>query len=142
MTKPTLRFPEFVEPWCEGTAGDAFSNSKAKGEAGLPIWSVTLDRGMVPRDSIERHLESDAADELNLRAQPGDLVYNMMRMWQGAVGQATEECMVSPAYVVLSPKKGISPTFFDYWFKSPRMLSKLRAYSHGLTKDRLRLYFE
>lgn len=141
MTTPTLRFPEFVEPWHEARAGDAFTNSRTKGEAGLPIWSVTLDRGMVPRDSLDRHLESDAADELNLRAQPGDLVYNMMRMWQGAVGQATEECMVSPAYVVLSPKEGISSTFFDYWFNASRMLHRLRAYSHGLTKDRLRLYF-
>lgn len=141
MTSPPLRFPEFVDSWREATAGDAFSNSKAKGEAGLPIWSVTLDRGMVPRDSLDRHLESDAADERNLRAQPGDLVYNMMRMWQGAVGQATEECMVSPAYVVLSPKEGISSSFFDYWFNAPRMLHRLRAYSHGLTKDRLRLYY-
>lgn len=45
---PDLRFPEFQDAWRDATAGDAFAHSKAKGEAGLPIWSVTLDRGMVP----------------------------------------------------------------------------------------------
>ncbi|WP_191286692.1 restriction endonuclease subunit S [Aliiroseovarius zhejiangensis] len=139
---PELRFPEFKGPWKPARAGDAFRKSKAKGEAGLPIYSVTQDRGLVRRDSLERHMGADAADETNLRAQPGDLVYNMMRMWQGAVGMASEECMVSPAYVVLSPKKGVSSKFFDYWFQNRHMLHQLWAYSHGLTSDRLRLYYQ
>ncbi|GHH02779.1 restriction endonuclease subunit S [Pseudodonghicola xiamenensis] len=139
---PELRFPEFKGPWKPARAGDAFRNSKAKGEAGLPIYSVTQDRGLVRRNSLERHMGADAADETNLRAQPGDLVYNMMRMWQGAVGMASEECMVSPAYVVLSPKKGVSSKFFDYWFQNRHMLHQLWAYSHGMTSDRLRLYYQ
>lgn len=137
---PKLRFPEFKDPWKPGHAGDAFKNSRAKGAAGLPIYSVTMDRGLVRRDSMDRHMAADAADGQNLRAQRGDVVYNMMRMWQGAVGLAPEECMVSPAYVVLSPKKHTSPQFFDQWFKGKRMLYLLGAYSHGITSDRLRLY--
>ena len=69
------------------------------------------------------------------------LVYNMMRMWQGAVGKANEECMVSPAYVVLSPNHETCSEFFYQWFKSARGLYKLWAYSQGLTSDRLRLYY-
>lgn len=137
---PKLRFPEFKDPWKPGHAGDAFKNSRARGAAGLPIYSVTMDRGLVRRDSLDRHMAADAADGQNLRAQPGEVVYNMMRMWQGAVGLAPEECMVSPAYVVLSPRKQTSPQFFDQWFKAKRMLYLLGAYSHGITSDRLRLY--
>jgi type I restriction enzyme S subunit len=137
---PKLRFPEFKEPWKPGHAGDAFENSRAKGAAGLPIYSVTMDRGLVRRDSLDRQMAADAADSQNLRAQRGDVVYNMMRMWQGAVGLAPEECMVSPAYVVLSPKKHMSSEFFDQWFKAKRMLYLLGAYSYGITSDRLRLY--
>lgn len=139
-TTPTLRFPEFEEPWKPAHAGDAFRSSRARGRDGLPIYSVTLDRGLVPRASLDRRFAADAADGQNLRAQPGDLVYNTMRMWQGAVGRADVECMVSPAYVVLAPKKGISSGFFNYWFQHPRMRHLLGAYSHGLTSDRLRLY--
>lgn len=141
MIVPKLRFPEFDGEWIKSRAGAAFINSRTKGDASLPIYSVTMDRGLIRRDTLERHMGADAADDVNLRAQKGDLVYNMMRMWQGAVGVA-EECMVSPAYVVLSPKKGVSTEFFDYWFKSSQMLYKLWAYSHGLTSDRLRLYFD
>lgn len=137
---PKLRFPEFKDPWKPGHAGDAFKNSRAKGAAGLPIYSVTMDRGLVRRDSMDRQMAADAADNQNLRAQRGDVVYNMMRMWQGAVGLAHEECMVSPAYVVLSPREHTSPQFFDQWFKAKRMLYLLGAYSHGITSDRLRLY--
>ena len=137
---PKLRFPEFKEPWKPGHAGDAFENSRAKGAAGLPIYSVTMDRGLVRRDSLDRQMAADAADGQNLRAQRGDVVYNMMRMWQGAVGLAHEECMVSPAYVVLSPKKHTSSEFFDQWFKAKRTLYLLGAYSYGITSDRLRLY--
>ena len=137
---PKLRFPEFKDPWKPGHAGDAFTNSRAKGAAGLPIYSVTMDRGLVRRDSMDRLMAADAADNQNLRAQRGDVVYNMMRMWQGAVGLAHEECMVSPAYVVLSPRENTSPQFFDQWFKAKRMLHLLGAYSHGITSDRLRLY--
>ncbi len=139
---PRLRFPEFQEDWRPSHTGEAFRNSRTKGEAGLPIYSVTMDRGLVPRDTLERHMAADAADDINLRAQKGDLVYNMMRMWQGAVGLAQKECMVSPAYVVLASKNGISSEFFNFWFKSARTLHLLWAYSQGLTNDRLRLYFD
>lgn len=138
---PALRFPEFEGEWEDCKAGDAFTNSRAKGEAGLPLYSVTMDRGLVRRDSLDRHMHGDAADETNLRAQAGDIVYNMMRMWQGAAGIAKEECMVSPAYLVLAPKKQTSSAFFNYRIENARMLYLLWAYSHGLTSDRLRLYF-
>jgi type I restriction enzyme S subunit len=141
MSVPELRFPEFSEEWSDTKAGEAFANSRAKGEAGLPLYSVTMNRGLVRRDSLERHMHGDAADETNLRAQSGDIVYNMMRMWQGAAGIANKECMVSPAYVVLSPKKQTSSEFFNFRIANARMLYLLWAYSHGLTSDRLRLYF-
>ena len=37
------------------------------------------------------------------RAAKGDIAYNMMRMWQGAVGPAPVDGLVSPAYVVVKP---------------------------------------
>ncbi len=138
---PALRFSDFDGEWKLQKGGDFFLNSREKGEKGLPIYSVTIDRGMVRRDSLDRQMGANAADGTNLRAQQNDLVYNMMRMWQGAVGMALEECMVSPAYVVLTPKAKTYSEYFNQWFKSAKALYKLGAYSHGLTKDRLRLYY-
>jgi type I restriction enzyme, S subunit len=141
---PRLRFPEFRDAgeWEERKAGTLFANRKTKGEDGLPIYSVTINDGMVRRDSFERDFGDieDAAG--NKKACRNDISYNMMRMWQGACGVAPEDCLVSPAYVVLSPLDGVNSTFFKHFFKLPTSLSLLESYSRGLTKDRLRLYFE
>ena len=66
----------------------------------------------------------------------------MMRMWQGAIGLATSYCMVSPAYVILRPKRKEDSTFYIYFFERNRSLYLFWAYSYGLTNDRLRLYFK
>lgn len=63
-----------------------------------------------------------------------------MRMWQGAFGLADREGLVSPAYVVLKPNARIDPLYASFLFKSRRMQYLFRAYSYGLTDDRLRLY--
>lgn len=138
--KPQLRFPEFDGAWQAMHGDDAFKSRRQRAKEGLPLYSVTIDQGMVRRDSLDREFASNAPDEANLRVFKDDHVYNMMRMWQGAVGRAPEECMVSPAYVVLEPMPDTVPAFFDHWFKRKRSLYLLWAYSYGLTNDRLRLY--
>jgi len=106
----------------------------------LPTLSVTLDRGLVRRDSLDRKTDTNLAPAQHLRVFPGDIAYNMMRMWQGASGLAAEAAIVSPAYVVLAPKKNIDSLFASYLFKTPEMIHRFWAYSYGLTNDRLRLY--
>lgn len=125
----------------EARLGNYFSSRREKGVAGLPTLSVTLDRGLVRRDSLERRTDTKLAPEEHLRVRPGDIAYNMMRMWQGASGLATEDALVSPAYVVLAPKANVDPKFAAYLLKLPHMVHLLWAYSYGLTNDRLRLYF-
>lgn len=137
---PTLRFPEFAGAWRPVHGDDAFKSRRQRAKEGLPLYSVTMDQGMVRRDSLDREFASNSPDEANLRVFKDDHVYNMMRMWQGAVGRAPEDCMVSPAYVVLQPKPETVPAFFDHWFKRRRSIYLLWAYSYGLTSDRLRLY--
>lgn len=120
--------------------GNHFTVRKRAGEAGLPTLSVTMRNGLVRRDSLDRKMDSKLAPEQHLRAEPGDLAYNMMRMWQGALGIAEERANVSPAYVVMEPNETMDSRFAFHWLKSDRMLHYLWAYSHGLTNDRLRLY--
>lgn len=143
-TVPRLRFPEFRDAgeWETKVGGVLFANRKEDGEEGLPIYSVTVSDGMIPRASFDRDFYDIEDPAGNKKAFKGDIVYNMMRMWQGAQGVAPEDCMVSPAYVVLSPRSGVCSDFFAYLFKLPQSLSLLTATSRGLTKDRLRLYFD
>jgi type I restriction enzyme, S subunit len=122
--------------------GDFFSNRKEPGRTGLPIMSVTMNDSLVLREELDRRTESALRPDQHLLVKKGDIAYNMMRMWQGACGLATADGIVSPAYVVLAPKPGIDSRFAYHWFKSARMVHLFWAYSHGLTEDRLRLYFD
>lgn len=139
---PKLRFPEFTVPLTKKNLGKLFSKRTNKGNENLPVYSVTMNRGLVRRDSISRDVGDDAKPEQNFFVAKGDLAYNTMRMWQGAVGLAVEDGMVSPAYVVLTPNEQTNSTLFLHWFKDARMIYRLWAYSYGLTSDRLRLYYD
>ena len=121
---------------------DLLTNSKQKAQKNLPIYSVLMDGGMIPRTSVDRRVESNLSDEDNLFAPKGSLVYNMMRMWQGASGIASVDCLVSPAYVVCLTTGLISSDFLGYLMKSEESVQKLRRYSQGITGDRMRLYFQ
>lgn len=141
-SSPQLRFPGFEGEWEEKKLGEFFSSRREKGNSSLPIYSVSQSRGLVPRESLNRNIQNDANPKDNLVVQPTDLAYNMMRMWQGAVGIANEPCMVSPAYVVLKAKIGNNSLFFLYLFEKRRSRYLFTVYSYGLTLDRLRLYYK
>lgn len=120
--------------------GDLFKSRREKGRAGLPLLSVTRANGLVDREDLERKQDTSLALEDHLLVEAGDIAYNMMRMWQGAFGLAEKDGLVSPAYVVLAPKAKVDSKYAAYLFKTPRLLYLFRAYSYGLTDDRLRLY--
>ncbi len=137
---PAKRFPAFSAEWTPDHLGKWFSLSRAKGSDGLPTLSVTLDRGLVNRDDLERKQETNLTAKDHLLVRDGDIAYNMMRMWQGAFGRATTDGIVSPAYVVLRGKTSVDTRFFEYAFRRSRSIYLFWAYSYGLTSDRLRLY--
>jgi type I restriction enzyme S subunit len=141
---PEQRFHDFKHNgiWCQVPAKKLFSNRVEKGNIKLPIYSVTMNDGLVLRSSLDRKINDIADITANKKACKGDIVYNMMRMWQGALGIAPEDCMVSPAYIVLKPNSDVNPKFFEYLLKSAEILQVLMTHSRGLTADRLRLYYD
>ena len=129
------------EDWEALPAKNYFEKSIEKGYDALEIYSVTLNKNWQKRSELEREIGSEVDVKKSLLARKGHLVYNTMRMWQGALGLAESTGVVSPAYVVLKPKEMIDPKFAFYQLKSYRYLHYLKSYSYGLTSDRLRLYF-
>lgn len=127
--------------WRQCRMGDLFESRRERGRPGLPLLSVTMNDGLVDREDLDRKQDSALAPEEHLLVKPGDIAYNMMRMWQGAFGLAEREGLVSPAYVVLKPRSGIEPEYAAQLLRTRRMLHALWSYSYGLTDDRLRLYF-
>ena len=132
---PKLRFPEFTEKWQPVKIKDIFSERTEKNCGELDLLSVTLNNGVIPRSEIDGKDNSSNNKNNYKLVKPQDIVYNSMRMWQGANGVSNLEGIVSPAYTVLIPRKDVCSDFYGYYFKIDRMLNEFKKYSQGLTSD-------
>lgn len=72
------------EGWRSTKLGNVFKSRRERGRTGLPTLSVTLNDGLVLRESLERKTDTNLSPEEHLLVREGDIAYNMMRMWQGA----------------------------------------------------------
>ena len=118
-----------------------FSDRSDRGYPHLPPFSVTQRAGVIPQEySSDQIVRSSSRKENGKRICKGDLVYNKMRMWQGAVGVAPAEGRVSTAYVVCQPIRDLIPEFFEYLYRTPRYMAQSFRFSYGGCKDQYCLY--
>ena len=123
--------------------GCLFSQRNETGFGELPILEVSLKTGVRVRDMDNLKRKQVMSDrEKYKRAAKGDIAYNMMRMWQGAVGVAPVDGLVSPAYVVVRPFPEVDCRYFSYLFRTTAYMNEVDAYSRGIVKDRNRLYWQ
>jgi type I restriction enzyme S subunit len=109
----------------------------------LPILEVTIRSGVQKRNFDNGGRKQQMADRSKYqRAAQGDIAYNMMRMWQGAVGVVPLEGLVSPAYVVARPYPEADGRYFSYLFRTVDYMREVETYSRGIVPDRNRLYWE
>lgn len=131
------------EHWEVLRNGRLFAQRQEKGFPKLPILEVSLKTGVSIRD-----FENSGRNQMMAirggyqRAVRGDIAYNMMRMWQGAVGIAPVDGLVSPAYVVAKPLRGTEPRYFSALFRTSAYMAEVDKHSRGIVKDRNRLYWE
>ena len=128
-----LRF-DFNDTWKTVKIKDIFDERSEKGFLDLELLSVTLNDGVIKRSEIESKDNSNENKSNYKHVLPGDIVYNSMRMWQGASGVSPYEGIVSPAYTILIPKNVYSK-YFGYYFKTNEMVYQFKKYSQGLTSD-------
>lgn len=132
---PKLRFPEFTEPWVCVRIGDVYAERSERGAESAELLSVTMTEGVKRRSDIEGK-DNSSEDKGNYKVvSVGDMVYNSMRMWQGANGISAYDGIVSPAYTVLTPRVEIANGFFGALFKTHRSISEFYRHSQGMTSD-------
>ena len=96
---------------------------------------MTMNDGVMPRSEIEGK-DNSSEDKSNYKVVcKGDMVYNSMRMWQGANGVSNYDGIVSPAYTVLMPTEEIDNQYFAALFKTSNLINEFRKNSQGLTSD-------
>ena len=69
------------------------------------------------------------------RVEPGDVVLNRMRAFQGAVGVSQWAGIASPDYAVLRTRPGFDPGFIEQIIRSDRFVQEIKARLRGIGNE-------
>ena len=132
---PKLRFSGYTDDWEQRKLGGILKERTERAHGDEELLSVTIGNGVIRQiDSDKRNIASE--DKSNYKVvKKGDIPYNSMRMWQGAVGNSEYDGIVSPAYTVLTPTSDANGKFFMELFKKESTLQIFQRWSQGLTSD-------
>lgn len=132
--------------WKRYTFGDIYTERKEPGDENLPLLMVSIHSGVsdgeVDAAELPKQVKRIEDKSQYKKAVSGDLVFNMMRAWQGAIGTVRATGMVSPAYIVAEPNDKVYPLFMDYYSRTPQMINQIDRQSYGVTDFRKRLYWD
>lgn len=132
--------------WKRYTFGDIYTERKEPGDENLPLLMVSIHSGVsdgeVDAAELPKQVKRIEDKSQYKKAVSGDLVFNMMRAWQGAIGTVRTTGMVSPAYIVAEPNDKAYPLFMDYYSRTPQMINQIDRQSYGVTDFRKRLYWD
>ena len=116
-----------------------FEEVKERNHPEAPMLSVTIKRGVILQNQLLEDSTKKDGSNLDKSAyklvRPGDIAYNKMRAWQGAVGASGYQGIVSPAYVVQRPRDGVNSDFVHFLFRTPGFAKEAERWSYGITSD-------
>ena len=116
-----------------------FSEVNNRGHPQEQMLSVTIAEGVVRQKELLEDSSKKDSSRLDKTAyklvEPGDVAYNKMRAWQGAVGASQYRGIVSPAYVVQRPRSGVHSRYLHYLLRTPAFAKEAERWSYGITSD-------
>ena len=145
--RPATRIPSallHVVPmpaWEQRKLGELFEESDERA-SDREILSVSVANGIYPASESDRETNPGASLANYKIVHFGDVVYNSMRMWQGAVDASRYDGIVSPAYVVARPNSEVYARFFARLLRQPMLLKQYQQVSQGNSKDTQVLKFD
>ena len=148
IPKGYIRTVSGISPtdWKRYTFGEIYTERKEPGSEELPLLMVSIHSGVsdgeVDEAELPKKVKRIEDKSQYKKAVSGDLVFNMMRAWQGAIGTVRTTGMVSPAYIVAEPNDKVYPLFMDYYTRTPQMINQIDRQSYGVTDFRKRLYWD
>jgi len=120
-----------------------FDERKECNQSQAELLSVTVSQGIIPQSEIMTKKDSSNDDKSKYKVvKIGDLAYNKMRAWQGAIGVSPFEGIVSPAYVVLTPRNPKHSRYFHYLYRTEQFITEANRLSYGLCDDMNSLRYE
>ena len=132
--------------WEQRKLGELYTERNERGDDTLQILSVSIHSGV-----SDGELDTDGLGKMVRRSEDkstykhvyvGDLIFNMMRAWQGAIGTTKSEGMISPAYISAIPSDEVYPPFMSYLLRRKEAINQINNLSYGVTDFRKRLYWD
>ncbi|MBI3329428.1 MAG: restriction endonuclease subunit S [Nitrospinae bacterium] len=116
-----------------------FAEVKDRDHPEEQMLSVTITKGVIRQQEMLADTSKKDSSNLDKSAyklvRPGDIVYDKMRAWQGAVGVSNYRGIVSPAYVVQRPRAGADSRYLHYLLRTPAFAKEAERWSYGITSD-------
>lgn len=121
-----------------------YRQSREANRTDLEVLSVYRDFGVIPKSSRTDNLNKTPEDVSRyLVVQPGYLVINKMKAWQGSLGVSAHEGIVSPDYEVLVPiSSALSAQYVHHMLRSPEFVANYAVRSVGIRPSQWRLYWD
>ena len=142
---PKIRFSGFTGDWEQRKLGELYTERNERGNRSLQILSVSIHTGVsdgeLDVDNLGKFIRRSEDKSTYKHVHSGDLIFNMMRAWQGAIGVAKTEGMISPAYISAIPSEDIYPPFMNYLLRRKNVINQINNLSYGVTDFRKRLYW-
>lgn len=120
-----------------------FDERKEVNQPDMELLAVTIAQGVIKQSEITAKKDSSNEDKSKYKVvRQGDLAYNKMRMWQGAIGESQYDGIVSPAYIILNTKDKLYSRYFHYLYRTNRFIQEANRHSYGLCDDMNSLRYE
>jgi len=124
---------EVPEHWRLQPLWTHFRRIKRAGFAEEELLSVYRDYGVIPKSSRDDNFNNPSDDLGTYQlVEPGDLVLNKMKAWQGSVAISEHRGIVSPAYFVYAATHTANGRFLHYLMRSLRYISGYLSLSKGI----------
>lgn len=118
-------------------------NDRCKNPENYPLLSVSEYYGVAPKsekiDEGDFITHAETLDGYKI-CQEGDIVQNIMLAWKRATGMSNYEGLISPAYCIYRPFKGVDSKYYHYLFRTDVYADLFKQFSTVIIDSRLRLY--
>ena len=117
-----------------------FGHTKRQGFPERTVLSVYREYGVIEKSSRDDNFNRtpDDLDTYQL-VNPGDLVINKMKAWQGSLGISSISGITSPDYVVYTPDHEANKRFLHHFLRCRLLASVYLTISNGIRPSQWRL---
>lgn len=130
--------------WEVVSLGSILEFKSDKNHPDYEVLSVYREYGVIPKDSRDDNHNATSLDTKAYKAvEPGDLVVNKMKAWQGSMGISAYKGIVSPAYITCKvTSKNIDAKFLHQMLRCNSYIKEYNRLSYGVRVGQWDMHFE